>query len=175
MVGLVEEASRVLKRADPMGRRHGAQAVSAWGEVVGPEIASRTRGFALRENRELVVFVDTAAWATQLSLMSEELLERLNSHMPHNQVRSIRFTVSNKVASEVVWQAIEEGADAFYEPDPSKPVPLDATEMKQAEHVARAIKDPALRALALRVMVKDLELKKGRNARPTGAPAEPVE
>ena len=165
MIGWGEEASRVLKRADPKGRRHGARAVNAWREVVGPEIAKRTRGFALRDDRELVVFVDTAAWATQLSLMSEDLLERLNSHLGHNEVTHIRFTVSRSVDSEATWRTIEDDVDAFYQAEDTEPLPLSATELRQAEHVAQAIKDPSLRALALRVMVKDLELKKGRDAR----------
>lgn len=167
MVGWSEEAARVLKRADPAGRRHGARAVAAWREVVGPEVALRTRGFALRESGELVVFVESAAWATQLQLMSEELLARLNSHLGHNEVRHIRFTVSRNVSTEATWRTMEDEVDAFYQAEDTEPLPLSATELRQAEHVAQAIKDPSLRALALRVMVKDLELKKGRNARRT--------
>lgn len=175
MIGWGDEAARVLKRADPKGRRHGARAVTAWREVVGPEIARRTRGFAVRNNRELVVFVDTAAWATQLSLMSEELLERLNSHLGHNEVTHIRFTVSRSVDTEATWQTIEDDVDAFYQAEDTEPLPLSATELMQAEHVAQAIKDPSLRALALRVMVKDLELKKGRSARRTAAAGDPAD
>lgn len=96
-------ASSVLKRADKEGRRHGALAVNAWREVVGEDVAQHTRGFALRKDRELVIFVDSAAWANQLSLMSEEIRLRLNEHLGEESARTLRFTVSRKVADEVGW------------------------------------------------------------------------
>ena len=46
------------------------------------------------------------------------------------------------------------------------PVPVGSTVAEQAAHVAAAIKDPELRELALRVMIKDLALKKGAREGP---------
>lgn len=165
MTGLGEAIERVLGKADPTGKRYGARAVVAWREVAGEEISRRTKGFALRENGELVVFVDSAPWAHQLSLMSTELIERLNSHLGRTEVRSIRFKVSRGVADEMRWQAAEQDAEGFYEPEETPPVPLSEREREQAAALVRPIRDPELREIALRVMIKDLEQKKGLRKR----------
>lgn len=161
-----ELAKRVLGRADRHGKRAGAAAVGSWNEVAGAEIAKRTRGFALRDGGELVVFVESAAWANQLSLMSQDLLERLNNHLGENQVTSIRFTVSRRAKHDEL--ALQQTGEA---PVPAArqhiSTPLDETERAQALQVASVIKDEALREAALRAMIKDLEQKKGlRRARP---------
>jgi hypothetical protein len=158
---LREVAAGVMQKADTRGRRHGALAVRVWPEVVGEEIARHTRGFALRERGELVVAVDSSAWANQLSLMAEDLRLRLNAHLDENAVTALRFTVSRKVAEEVAWEGSEQGVQEYYEPEPANPVELDDVEYDQARHVASAIHDPKLREVALGAMVKDLEQKKG--------------
>jgi hypothetical protein len=164
-------ADRVIGKADRKGKRHGAGAVLAWREVVGEAIAGHTKGFALREKGELVVFVDSAAWANQLALMSGDLIDRLNSALGEDSVKSIRFTVSRKVAAEAMWGALTEDDREGGEPDEPDPVPLDETEARQAAYIANAVGDPELREVALRVMIRDLELKKAKRLkRAEGAP-----
>ena len=167
-VGFGELAASAVRRADPEGKRHGARAIAAWRDVVGEDISRRTHGFALRPQGELVVYVDSAAWAHQLSLMSGDLLERLSAHLGENLVRSLRFTVSRKVKCETEWEENNRVADMFYAPDPVVPVALTEIETLQATEIALAIHDPHLREVALRVMIKDLELKKGARQRPPG-------
>lgn len=156
-----DAAERALGRIDKGGKRHGARVVGVWSEVAGPDIARHTTGFAFREDRELVVFVDTPTWANELTLMSGDLVRRINERTGQESVASLRFTVSRKVAVERAWnRAIEEG-EAAYEPDATEPDELSPVERDQAAHVAAAIGDPELREIALRVMMKDLALKKG--------------
>jgi hypothetical protein len=152
-------AEHVLRRADKAGKRHGARAVEVWPEVVGAEIARRTRGFALREDAELVVFVDSAPWAHQLSLMADDLLERMNAHLGEKAVKSIRFTVSRRAKEGFAWDAQEPILEAA-EPTDEPIEPLDEIELQQVRHVASPIKDSALREVVMRVMAKDLGQKK---------------
>ncbi|MDO8941702.1 MAG: DUF721 domain-containing protein [Desulfobacterales bacterium] len=167
--------SGVLKRADKQGKRYGALAVNAWREVVGDEIARHTRGFALRDGRELIVFVDSAAWANQLSLMSDDLQTRLNSHLGEKSVSSLRFTVSRKVADEVGWEELSRAAEEYYAREANTPLPLDDIELGQVAQVARMVKNTELREAALRVMIKDLEQKKGARSTHAGkGPEEPL-
>ncbi len=151
----------VLGRIDTSGKRHSARAVGLWRDVVGPDIARHTQGFALREGGELVVFVDSPAWANELSLMSGDLMDRLNARLGKDPVTSLRFTVSKRVEAERVWTEVVESGEAAYEPDPVVPAELSDVERDQAAHIAKAIEDPELREVALRVMLKDLALKKG--------------
>ncbi|MBF4509004.1 MAG: DUF721 domain-containing protein [Aeromicrobium sp.] len=158
---IAEALSRVLERADPGGKRHSGAVVSAWKDVVGPEIDRHTRGVALREGGELVVSVDGAGWATQLGFMADDLTRRLNTHVGHTVVTSIRFTVSSRVQEQARWEALEDETDDFYRTDDIEPVPLEENEVAQVEHVAATIDDPRLRAIVARVMRKDLERRKG--------------
>lgn len=160
-VTLGEITPDVLKRADKAGRRYGALAVDAWPTVVGGEVARHTRSFALRDNHELVVHVDSAAWANQLSLMADDIRLRLNTYLGEDAVRSLRFTVSRKVSEQKVTGALESEVETFYTPESQTRIPLDDVELQQAAHVAAAIRDPELREQALKAMVKDLEQKKG--------------
>ena len=160
-VTLGEITPDILKRADKAGRRFGARAVDAWPAVVGQDVARHTQSFALRDDHELVVHVDSAAWANQLSLMSDDIRLRLNAHLGENAVRSLRFTVSKRVTEQRVSEALEADIETSYMPEPQNPVALDDVELEQARHVAAAIHDPELRDQALKVMVKDLEQKKG--------------
>lgn len=173
-VALGEIAPNVLKRADKSGRRFGAMAIDAWPSVVGDEIARHTRSFALRDDHELVVYVDGAAWANQLSLMADDIQHRLNAHLGETAVKSLRFTVSRKVAEHTATEALEATTEEFYAPERQTPVGLDSIELEQARHVAAAIRDPELRELALKAMVKDFEQKKGaRLKRASTRPEEP--
>lgn len=156
-----DAAEAALRRIDKAGKRHNARVVGVWSEVVGADIARHTKGFAFRENRELVVYVDTAAWANELSLMANDLTARINTRIGDDVVRSLRFTVSRTVSAERAWEAAITHAEAEYESTPIEPVALTDVEVAQAEHVAAAIDDGELREIALRVMMKDLALKKG--------------
>lgn len=158
---LGDAVENALQRIDTMGKRHSARVVGVWNEVVGPDVARHTQGFAFREGKELVVFVDTPAWANELSLMSSDLIRKINVRIGEESVTSLRFTVSRKVAAERAWNEAIEQSESSYEPDPITPAALSIVEKDQAAHVAAAIDDPDLREVALRVMLKDLALKKG--------------
>lgn len=153
-------ASRVLGRADTHGKRRGATAVNAWAEVAGEGIAAHTRGFALRDDGELVVFVDSAPWANELSLMSSDLIARLNAHLGQESVTSLRFTVSRKAREGVAAAPHEGGPNDLDGASRIKSVPLDEIEMAQASRVASAVKETTLREAAMRAMIRDLEQKK---------------
>lgn len=166
-----EAAARVLRKVDKHGKRHSASAVNAWADVVGSDIAVHTRGFALRENQELVVFVDSGAWANQLSLMSSDLLVRLNEHIGEEAVRSLRFTVSRKVKEGALTAAAETDAEDFYAHEEDTPSALTEIELAQATSIASAIKEEGLRQAALKAMIRDLEQKKGKRSNPGGTGA----
>jgi predicted nucleic acid-binding Zn ribbon protein len=68
---------------DRIVRRFGGASVSSldrlfahWEDVVGPSVAAHTRPLSLKAG-VLAVAVDNPAWATQLRLLSTDLLARL--------------------------------------------------------------------------------------------------
>ena len=138
-----------------------------WQEIAGPQVTAHTTGAHLRDGT-LVVYVDGAAWATELTAMAEVYRLALNKGLGKNPVRKITFTVSRKVAQEHQLRRIETLDKGFYSQDIVESVPLTETERAQIEASAQCIPDDELRTAAVKATIKDLEWKKGlaaRNAR----------
>lgn len=68
--------------------------VMHWSEIVGPEIAKRTKPECLR-NGALVVRVSSSAWAQELSFQKETILKRLSRFLDKSDsVTDISFYVA---------------------------------------------------------------------------------
>ena len=61
-----------------------------WEDIVGPEIAKKSKPQKL-VRKTLYVSVTTSTWANELSLMSEKLIEKINSFTGEDVVKNIRF------------------------------------------------------------------------------------
>lgn len=158
----VGDAMRSLIRAsDRGGGLLKARATEVWEEVVGPDIAGHTVGMGVRAG-ELNVHVDSHAWATQLTLMAEDLKERVNEALGESAVRSIRFTVSRAVAEGRRQKTSEFEAQRRYGGERVEPVPLSADERKEIEKAAAVIENESVREAAIRAQIRDRELKRGR-------------
>ena len=70
-----------------------------WDEIVGPEIAKRTRPECVRGD-SLVVRVSDSAWAQELSFQKHVILSRLSKFLERGHVvRDIKFYVSGDIAA----------------------------------------------------------------------------
>lgn len=150
----------VIRRADPKKRRYAARVALIWERIAGPEVARHTVATLVREG-EFVVSVDSAAWAHQLDLMKDRYLASIRSEIGEGVVKTIRFTVSKGVAQSRKIEAEAALVSEFYEAETTPSIPLSESERSQAEYIAGVVKDEHLREAALRVMIKDLEWKKG--------------
>ena len=157
-----------------LGKKNAAGAATArvgaaWLKIVGASVQSHTTGAYMKDDT-LTVYVDSPAWATELSAMSERYRDALNEEIGQELVRSMRFTVSRKVAEQHRIAAESMETDAFYDADDVPSVPLTPTELAQVVDSVAAIEDQELRETVLRATVKDMEWKKGiaaRNSRET--------
>jgi predicted nucleic acid-binding Zn ribbon protein len=59
-----------------------------WDQLVGPDVATHTRPERFNDG-ELVVIADSAAWATQVRLLTSALLRRLNEELGHGTVTRV--------------------------------------------------------------------------------------
>jgi len=85
-----------------------------WRRAVGPRIADRTEVGQLRDG-ELTVYVASAAWAQELSLLTREVLERLATYSV--KAERIRFRVRPELG------AAKAKAGSAKTPEPSRPQP----------------------------------------------------
>ena len=150
-------------RLDTEGKLGQAAIIDAWPSITGEKIAGHTRVEGLREG-ELLVSVDSAVWANELSLMGEKLRSRLNRNVGQELVRSIRFTVSQSVEEERDERGIEAEADRRYGGAKVEPIALTDEEMLIVERSIEGIADEELRSAAQKATIRDLEWKKGLEA-----------
>jgi hypothetical protein len=140
-----------------------ARAVAAWRDVAGDEVAAHAMGFAMR-GAELLVYVDSPVWATELTALSERYRSDINTAVGKELVGSMRFTVSKKVseehAREEERQQIIDSARVYR----VEPVLATAQERAQIEAMAAGIHDETLREAAVSAAICGLEWRKGQVA-----------
>ena len=66
-----------------------------WEELVGAGIAAHAKPISLR-NGQLLVEVDTNAWATQLRFMTSELVEKCCAELGAGAVKQIELRVARR-------------------------------------------------------------------------------
>ncbi|HEY4099985.1 MAG TPA: DUF721 domain-containing protein [Gemmatimonadales bacterium] len=98
----MKETKGPLPIGDVLGTwiaRHGmarrfdlVNAVEAWPDAVGPQIAAVTRAISVAPDGTLMVRVTTHSWATELGLMAPRILARLNGSK-RGRVLHIRWLV----------------------------------------------------------------------------------
>lgn len=140
-----------------------ARVAAAWEAIAGPSVIAHTTGAHIRQG-ELVIYVDSPLWATELSALSDKYRQAINEKVGRNLVRSVRFSVSRRVEAQRAWAKGEEEAAGYYTQDRVDSVPLSDSERRQIEASADEIPDRELREAVIRATIADLEWKKGIRA-----------
>jgi predicted nucleic acid-binding Zn ribbon protein len=96
------DPERLGPSLDRVARRLGAPSASAlsglfhrWDELVGASIAAHAKPISLRAG-DLLVEVDSSAWATQLRFMTADLVERCCAELGPNAVKKIHIRVARR-------------------------------------------------------------------------------
>lgn len=165
MRGGKDLSAGLKKLVDSLDRKGGAVALQSrvgavWPSIAGPAVMKHTTGAYVRGS-ELVIFVDSSVWATELQAMSQQYLDAIKRTVGKVPVSRIVFTVSRKVAEEHKLAAAAKDLEDFYAEDRVASVPLSEVERAQVEASASRIPDPSLREAVLRATIADLEWKKG--------------
>jgi predicted nucleic acid-binding Zn ribbon protein len=87
---LGEALQAYLKKAGLVKRIGQARVLEDWAELVGPQIAKVTQPESVGGDGTLRVRVATAAWASELQLMTPQILGRLNTGRS-GRITSIRW------------------------------------------------------------------------------------
>ncbi len=155
---------KLVRRLDRSsgGAWRNVRASEAWPEIAGPLIAAHTGRVFLRGD-ELVVYVDSPVWASELTAMSEMLRERLNEALGKTEVRTIRFSVSREVSADR-RQLSEKRESEARDTRTVKPVALSEDELAEVRRSVSAIENEELREAAFRATVKHLEWSRGVEA-----------
>ncbi len=126
------------------------RALIIWDEVVGPQIAARTRPVRIREG-VLEVNVDQPTWRQQLQLMKPKILTQLNAELGKATIKDL-YLKRGKV--NVCAKKQEEPPPAW------RMVQLDDSEKQQIGGLLTAIDDPELRDEMEKFLQKQMRLIK---------------
>ncbi len=87
---LADALASYLRQSGFAKRLQQAEVIEAWPELVGPQIAAVTAPESVTPDGVLRVRVATAAWATELGLMTPRILARINAGR-RGRVKEIRW------------------------------------------------------------------------------------
>ncbi len=131
-------------------RLHQYRALIIWEEVVGPQIAARTRPVRIREG-VLEINVDQPTWMQQLQFMKPKILTQLNAELGKATIKDL-YLKRGKVNVRKEKQV---------EPPPAwRMVQLDDSEKQQVEDLLVAIEDQGLRDEMEKFLQKQMRLLK---------------
>lgn len=127
---------------------------SAWPDAVGPTIARNAWPLRIARDGTLHVATSSATWASELTLLADELLARLRDRLGEETPARLRCAVG-----PVPESAGPEPAEA-----PAPVPPESSSQVREtADAVASAIEDPGLRELVARAA--RASLSKGASGR----------
>lgn len=81
---------KILKSAGLDQKIRESEILTLWPEIVGKEVAERTRAVKI-DNGVLYVNVDHGAWMQELHFMEKDILRKLRARAPGVELRRIRF------------------------------------------------------------------------------------
>lgn len=90
---LSELVPAFLKRAGLQERVAQAGVLAEWPALVGERIAGATEAEAVRDDGILVVRVRTGSWAQELSLMTPQIIARVNAGRGSGRIEGIHWRV----------------------------------------------------------------------------------
>jgi len=132
-----------LQRVGLGGLQSASKLINDWPKLVGPGVAGHSSPQDIKGGR-LTIIVDSSAWMNQLSLLSNDIIDKVNRGLGGDTVTELRFRIGKIGAAGAKSSS---GAQ-----EPPKKRKLSAEEIADVEKAASAIEDPALRAGAKRLL-----------------------
>ena len=128
--------------------------IDLWTKAVGPRIAART--FPANFKRGILyVRVAAPVWLHQLQFLKEDIIQKFNEMAGKDEIRELFLSIGEIPAPS-------QGASA--PPEPPLP-PLLARDRNMVKESLDAIRDPELREILERVMVREISRRREREGR----------
>ena len=130
------------------------RALVVWDEVVGPQIAARTRPEKIRDG-VLEVCVDQPTWMQQLQLLKPQLLAKLNAQLGDSPLREI-YLKRGKVTARTATTGKTVG--------PSwRTMQLSPVEETEIRSLLTGVADEELRRELESLLTKQMKMTKAKN------------
>lgn len=174
--------ARKVEQDNPMSSDE-ALVKSAWASVVDEATAKHITGVFVvpdTDAHEVLVYVDTSLWTTELSMQAEFYRFKLNMEIARRrgresdlaqgatrveaeQVRKLRFVTSrqnyvSKRSRQTTYEQLKEEQDEYQS---IEPIGLSAEEEKGLESAVAGVSDERLRRAAYEAAKASIEFQKG--------------
>jgi len=140
--------TEALRRLNLEARMRGYAVWGIWDDVVGDMVAKQAQPSFLRRG-VLFVKCSSPAWIQQLQFMKMMILKGLNHRLGREVIKEIRFQIG-EVSRPSKDDQSENGQKVF----------LDERTKEQMEEVLRPLKDPEMREIVRRVLIRETLLKR---------------
>ena len=131
--------------------------IDLWTRAVGQRIAARTFPDTLRRGT-LRVLVASPVWLHQLQFMKEEILLKLQELSGNDAIGALSFSVG-EIPPPPKDHPVSEPVTA--------PPPLKGRDRRMVEESLAALRDPELRAIMERVMIREIGRRRDLERRKT--------
>jgi hypothetical protein len=113
---------RIFQRLDPPDRRGIYRIWSFWNDEVGEAIAQRAQPAGYHRG-VLSVRVTSHAWMQELQFLKEDIRQRLNARLGHDQIRDIYFIAGGTGASAAQVHSGPRSPRKAQTEEPIEPIP----------------------------------------------------
>lgn len=138
-------------------KKYNAQSVILhWQKIVGDDIAAHAYPVTV-QNGTLFVGVSNSVWCHHLSMMKESMIKKINSFLDEKLIFDIRFQAGYLKKCQNQENIIEIDRKAN---NKLSKISLDETDLQRIKETVNCIGDKYLRQKVLRIMRKDVTLKK---------------
>lgn len=146
-----------LKQLGIQKRYNAESAIIHWRQIVGEKIAAHAHPVSIQRDL-LFVAVSNSVWCHHLSMMKEDIITKINAFIGDRLIRDIRFQAG--------YSANGQNEDNTKKNENYKfslhKIKLTESELNAAKEISQAAKDDELQQKVLRIMKKDISLKKHR-------------
>lgn len=149
-----------LKQIGIKEKYHSQSVMVHWESIVGRDIASQAYPTRVR-NQILFVAVTSPVWAHHLSMMKEQILEKIRQFTGQKQVsiKDIRFHAGKLPALQEFQDHENSGQDLDIR-QKLRRIQLDRGNLSQIQDMLTGIRDQELRSRVERILLKEWKWKK---------------
>ncbi|WP_169313125.1 DciA family protein [Acetonema longum] len=160
MHSLKDILSGTLKQIGIKEKYNSQSVIVHWGSIVGQDIASQAYPTHVR-NQILFVAASSPVWAHHLSMMKEQILEKIRQFTGQKQVsiKDIRFHAGKLPALQEFQNRENSGQDLEIR-QKLRCIQLDRENLSQIQDMITVIKDQELRSRVERILLKEWKWKK---------------
>jgi hypothetical protein len=141
---------KILRKQNIPHTRRDQRLIDLWAQAVGSRIAARTFPDTLRRGT-LRVRVASPVWLHQLQFMKEEILLKLQELAGNDAIGALSFSIG-----ELPPPPMNRPAPAPATP----PAALKGRDRRMVDESLAVLKDPELRAIMERVMVREISRRR---------------